>query len=129
MSELRDKIRESIFTAKPKSEVFPFFGNDIEIRQPQLGVILGVRQDDQEAQITKMLTDYTYVPGTEEKVFSPEDAEALLTIPFGADMSMFTSKMNALLGVNPTEVKAGIEDTMKMAGPGTAALPDDGRLP
>lgn len=110
----RDEIRAGIFNAKPKSEVVTdFFGFDVEIRQPELGVILATRQEDESNQVARMLTDYTYVPETNDKVFEREDVEAIQRIPFGPEMKRYIDKMNELLGVDPKDTVAGIDQAKK----------------
>lgn len=110
----RDNIRSAVFGAKPKRKlVEDFFGFNVEIVQPSLGVILATRQEGEESQLSKMLIDYTFVPNTGEKVFEPADAEALLAIPFGAEMKRFTDAMNEILGIDSKQIENGIKDATK----------------
>lgn len=110
----RDEIRAKVFGAKPKRKIVKdFFGADVEIVQPSLGVILATRQEGEDSQISKMLIDYTYLPNTQEKVFESADAEALLAIPFGEEMKRFTDAMNEILGISSKEIEMGIKDATK----------------
>lgn len=106
----RDRIRGAVFGAKPKSEVFTFFGEQVEIRQPSLGIILEQRQASSDEQTFNMLLNYTFVPGTVEKVFEQADIDALRNVPFGEDMNNFTTKMQKLLGLSATDVNKEVDE-------------------
>ena len=62
-----------------------------------------------------MLTDYAYVPGTNEKVFEVEDIDSLKNLPFGAEFTRLMDKVNALLGIKAEEVEKTIKDAEKSA--------------
>lgn len=111
----RDRIRSAVFNAKPKTDEMIFFGQKVELRQPSLGAIMGVRERSQEEQTYQMLLNYTYVPGTGELVFEPGDVEALKEIPFGEDMQEFTKRVQKILGLIPQEVTADVKEAEKSA--------------
>lgn len=112
----RDEIRAKIFAAKPKSEaVEDFFGTTIEIRQPSLKVALQQRNAAEEDRMYAMLTDYAFVPGTNEKVFEETDIDSMRELPFGPDFNRLMDKINKLLGVDPKVVEAAIKDAEKSA--------------
>lgn len=112
----RDEIRSAIFSAKPKSVLVEnFFGVTLELRQPGLQQALQVRETDQAEQVYTMLLDYSYVPGTNEKVFSPEDVDSLRELPFGGEMVNLISKVTELLGTDPAVVEAEIKKAEKSA--------------
>lgn len=110
----RDEIRAKVLGAKPLVKVVEdFFGVTVELRQPDLGTILNAREEDQSNQVTRMLTDFTFVPGTEEKVFEPADADALIKLPFGPPMQRFIDSMNEILGVDAGKLEAAVKDATK----------------
>jgi hypothetical protein len=112
----RDAIRAKIFGAKPKSELVEnFFGTTIEIRQPTLQVALEQRNTDEKDRLYFMLTDYAYVPETNEKVFEKEDIDNIRNLPFGPEFNALMDKINSLLGIKPEEVEATIADAEKSA--------------
>ncbi len=112
----RDEIRSAIFSAKPKSVLVEnFFGVTLELRQPGLQQALQVRETDQAEQVYTMLLDYSYVPGTNEKVFSAEDVDSLRELPFGGEMVNLISKVTELLGTDPAVVEAEIKKAEKSA--------------
>lgn len=113
---LRDQIRKNVFDAKPEVRaVEDFFGSTVELRQPELGVVLNMRKDDETSQVARMLIDYTYVPGTDEKVFEEADVDAIQKIPFGPQMKNYIDQMNTLLGVDPVKTEDAIKDATKSA--------------
>lgn len=111
----RDAIRSRIFSSKPKSKIINFYGAQVEIRQPKLDVILNVDREDRRAQAFTMLTDFTYVPGTNEKVFEEADIDALRELPFGDDMTNYLEEIQGLLGIAPKEVDKALKDAEKSA--------------
>ena len=88
---IRDEIRAKILSQenmRGKSVELKFFGADIELRQPSLGQIQQYMESgDNKISLIRMLLDYAYVPGTDERVFEAGDVEALSQLPFGEDMS------------------------------------------
>lgn len=110
----RDDIRSKIFSAKPKSELVEnFFGTTIELRQPTLEIALQQRDTAEADRIYFMLTDYSFVPGTDEKVFDKEDVDAIRQLPFGGEFTGLMNKVNSLLGLKTEEVEAAIKDAKK----------------
>lgn len=110
----RDEIRAAIFGAKPKSEIVEdFFGVTIEMRQPSLQVALNQKEASEEDRMYLMLTDYTYVPNTNEKVFEREDIDNMRTLPFGGEFQRLMEKVNKLLGLDPKEVEGGVRSAEK----------------
>ena len=112
----RDEMRAKIFGAKPKSEmVYDFFGTTLELRQPTLAVALAQRNNEEEDRLYLMLTDYAFVPGTDEKVFESGDIDSLRTLPFGPEFTSLMGQVNKLLGINPEGVEKAIEAAEKSA--------------
>lgn len=110
----RDEIRAKVLGAKPLVKVVEnFFGVTVELRQPDLGTILNAREEDQSNQVTRMLTQFTFVPGTEEKVFEDADADALIKLPFGEQMQRFIDAMNEILGVDAKKLEEAVKDATK----------------
>lgn len=97
----RNAIRAAIFNQSVRSKIVQFAGVDVEIRQPAIGAVLDIHggQINQADMATRMLLDYCFVPGTNEKVFEPADAEAIHAMPFNADWTNLTSEINALTGI------------------------------
>lgn len=102
----RDAIRAAIFSGdnprtKPKSEFVDLFGEQVEIRQPNLDTILSLQsREDKKQAMVDMLVAYTYVPETNDKVFESGDAEGLLALPFGEDYSRVQAAITKLTNVN-----------------------------
>lgn len=111
----RDELRAKIFAPKTlKREIVPFFGVEIELRQPTLGDILAVRETGAtQSAIINILMDYAHIPGTDEKVFESGDAESLLAMPWGAD---FTTLNNALERLTEINFSVGADASKKTPG-------------
>jgi hypothetical protein len=110
----RDELRAKIFSSAPKSAtVEDFFGTTIEIRQPSLEVALAQRHTDEENRVYFMLTDYAYVPGTDQKLFDPEDVENIKQLPFGPEFTRLIDAVNDLLGIKAQEVDEAIKEAEK----------------
>lgn len=113
----RDDLRAAIFNAKPKSEIVENFlgGTTIELRQPPLRVALEQRNVSEEDRMFYMLQNYTFVPGTKERLFERGDIETMKDMPFGAEFQNLMDALNRLLGINPQEVEAQIKEAEKSA--------------
>lgn len=98
----RDALRSTIFSTKtPQSKVISFMGTQIEIRQPTLGAVAHAQEAGAgKNAIAFALISYAYIPGTDEKVFDPEDLDALLSLPFGADFLDVAKAVEELSKVN-----------------------------
>lgn len=114
MAKSRNEIRSAIFSgvnAKPKSKTIKFFGEDVEVRQPDMKTILDYRdanQEDRRKAMVNMIITYVYVPGSQEKVFDTADEEGLLAMPFGADYTRLQKTISEL-----TDVNLAVEETTK----------------
>lgn len=113
----RERMRANILGAKAQSELVIVFGEELELRQPSLGVIMAAKTEGTTNQVTTMMTGYAYIPGTNEKVFEEGDADAIMELPMGPDMKRFLDAMNKLLGVevDAKELEAKISDRTKSA--------------
>ena len=121
-SDLKDKIRaKTIGSAK----VFRFReieiddeGTKIEIREPTVkewgNILRNVMSVDGDKGQTKMEYDQylvwsviccSYVPGTQEKVFSEEDYETLLNVPKSSWVSEFSEIAMAMMQSNVEEAE------------------------
>lgn len=115
-TQTRDEIRAKIFSTRPKTLLVEnFFGTTIELRQPTLEVALTQREESEADRVYLMLTEYAYVPGTEEKVFSFEDVDNIKQLPFGGDFTNLVDKVNELLGIKVEEVEKAIKEAEKSA--------------
>ena len=101
-NKTRDQLRSQIFSAaKPASKTFTFFGAEIELRQPTMGVIMEAQKiEDRARAAALMVVRYAYVPGTEEKVFDEADVDTILSMPFGKDLRTLNETITELTGVD-----------------------------
>jgi hypothetical protein len=98
----RGDVRANIFARKElRKKKIEFFGEEIELRQPQLGDIISAREnDDRQAAVIETLIKYAFVPDTDEKVFEEGDADSFKTMPFGADFLRVNNALEELTDVN-----------------------------
>lgn len=100
----KDAMRAKIFSAQSmdrKTVVVPFYGADIELRQPSVGEIEKLfDKETGKMSFVNMLIDHAYVPGTSEKVFTFADHDQLKDLPFNEDMSKVAETISKLTNVN-----------------------------
>lgn len=97
-AELRAKIFAS---RKVRSKVVEFFDVEIELRQPTLGDIVSAQQNEnREAAVIETLVKYSYIPGTDEKIFDESDADGFKSMPFGADFLRVSNALEELTEVS-----------------------------
>jgi hypothetical protein len=113
MSSVRDELRGKIFAHRAlKSEVVTIFGQEVEIRQPTMGQLLGARDEpDRRKAIVNLMIEYTYVPGTNERVFEDGDFESIISMPFGDDLAKVNQAINRLTSVVVADAKNGSAPT------------------
>lgn len=105
MANKRQELRDKLFTsAKRESIKITFFGQEIELRQPDVGSIIDdAANPDKKSTSIHMLVDYAYVPGTDEKVFDEADIEVLRSMPWGKDFTTLTGHLRKLTGLEIEE--------------------------
>ncbi len=98
----RDSIRSKILSSKKlNSKIINFFGAEVEIRQPDLGKVIEMREvQGNESVLINSLIEQVFVPGTNEKVFEDADIETLKTLPFGADFVNLSKALEELSEIN-----------------------------
>ena len=100
IAELRQQTRDLIMTTKPKSILLDVFGTQIELRQPNLRTIMTTQSmDDRAAAAAIMLINYSYLPGTNTKVFEDVDVDGILGLPFGSDFQKIQEAISELTDV------------------------------
>lgn len=111
----RDEVRAQIFKHRMlKTKEIEFLGVDIEMRQPTLADVMEVKESvgsDGELAVIQMLIKYSYVPGTDEKVFEPGDVESFKRMPFDGDFLKVAKTLEELSDVNFHEAKPGSSAT------------------
>lgn len=106
MAKTRSELRDAIFSSdktKPQTRDVTFFGEKLEIRQPDLKTILSISSssaENRQLAIVDMIIAYAYVPGTDERVFEDPDKDTLLALPFGSDYTELQKAISELTNVN-----------------------------
>jgi len=100
----RDEVRAKIFSSENKrfkTKTIDLFGAPVELRQPTLGMILEAQQSgDRKLSLMRLLVDYCYVPGTEEKVFELTDMDSLMAMPFSEDLMRVNTTIAELTNID-----------------------------
>ncbi len=105
----RDEIRGSIFNnvqQRREGREIDFFGQKIELRAPSLGAII-----NREGVINAVtiLIENSYIPGTDEKVFEEADRDALMKLPFNADLMSVARALEELTGIDVKAEEGNLE--------------------
>src|SRR5712691_7039361 len=102
MSVERDALRGKLLqTRQPLAKEITFFGEKIELRQMLLSDVMKAKDaPDDQNRLVRILIDYAFVPGTDEKVFEEGDVEALLAQPFGQDFVDLSNALTELTSIN-----------------------------
>jgi hypothetical protein len=115
---LKDQIRATIFADGnriPAKREIMLFGEKVEIRQPTLAQISRLSKqgdNDKVPPIVKIMIEYIYVPGTDDKVFDSADAEQLAGMPSGKWLSDMNTAIEELTGVDVKVAEKNSEETV-----------------
>jgi hypothetical protein len=108
----RDAIRAAFFNQKIQAKTVTVAGIAMEIRQPAVGDIMMMQvpegMDSRKYAAAKVLCDYCYVPGTDEKVFDQADIESILAVPFSGDWVKLQTEIDSL-----TDIMSQLETATK----------------
>lgn len=129
MSSKRDKLRNATLGVQPvfKSEFIEYNGQKYEMRQPTIKSRAELRdkciksverhepkgtnktENSVDVNIFEFLVwsviQNTFVPGTDERVFTEEDYDVLVSNPTGGFMDEFSEVASAIVNVKSEEVK------------------------
>lgn len=118
MTRNRDEIRAALFSSKSKKQakrIIELFGESVEIRQPNISQITKLGKEAGESKIppiVRALIEYSYVPGTDDKLFDSADAEQIATMPTGKWLTDFNQALLELTGINVEEAEKNSEETV-----------------
>ncbi len=121
---LRDDIRAKVFSGDTfKREPVEAFGATIEIRQTTLGRVLELQEklgEDRKIAIGLAFIEFCYVPGTDERLFSDEDLDLVLGLPFGDDFQKAQTAINKMMGITEKEVDDAKGNSQETSGDTTS---------
>jgi len=106
-NDVRDSVRSRIFSAKKfETRTIKIFDQEVEVRQPSIGQIVDrMNMADDPKQVVDMLIEHCYVPGTDTKVFDPEDKDSILSWPVGQWFTEFNNALTELMEINVEEAE------------------------
>lgn len=113
----RNAMRAAMFSdenKKPASEPLTLFGQDVEVRQPSLSQLNALSRKAADVKIpgvVNLMIEYCYIPGTDEKVFDPGDAEQLASMPTGKWLNDFNAVVQKLSGIDIKAAEKNSEET------------------
>ena len=100
-------LRSQVFAkaSKPQRLPFTFNGVPMEFVQPNIAKMYGSERSSAEGKsfIVFAMIENAYAPGTNEKIFTPEDYDAIMEMPIGAEMSKITKLVTEMFGLNVEE--------------------------
>jgi hypothetical protein len=98
----RDEARAAILNAKGATRPLTIFGVDLEMREPPIQDVIDAQQHtDQKQAFANLVIKFSYLPGESEPLFTDEDAEQLLNMPFGKDARQLMAVIQDFMGVTP----------------------------
>lgn len=110
MSDQRDALRSKLLEPKKfKTKKVNIFGQDIEIRQPSVGQIFDASEEDPKKAMVKIMLNYCYVPGSNERIFEPGDAQAILSWPVDDWLTHMNEAVAELTGAEMEQAAKNLE--------------------
>jgi len=109
-----ESVRSKIFddeTAKPEVVEYTFRGVTLEWRQPLIESLQRSEDDADRSNrnfMVTMIIDNSYLPGTEDKVFSVEDYDRLVKMPLNQEFRKVLTRITSALGLD-----AEVEEKVK----------------
>ena len=76
--------------------------------------IQAARESDSDHSIVIwLIINYTFVPGTDDRVFEEGDRDALLNLPYGADMNRMNKALNDLTDLTTKDAEGNLGTTRR----------------
>jgi hypothetical protein len=103
-----ESIRSQIFGRgkRFKKERVTLFGATVEFRQPTVRSLLGGDDEETTAHRTaRLIVENTYVPGTNDRVFSEEHIDDLMSMQFDKSLNRISELIQEFTGVSAEERK------------------------
>lgn len=106
-------IRSGILGSKKgKTKIVDMFGHNVEVRQPTVGQLLDLESnEDRKSALVNMLVTYCYMPKSDQRIFTKEDASELMALPAGEWLSGFNDAIAELTNVDVAEAEKNLEAT------------------
>ena len=103
-AQLRDGLLGNV--PKAKTRIIQLFDMPIELHQPTLRSILDNQAiEDTKQRGTKMIIEYSYVPGTNERIFDDADREMIHNWPFTGELVDLQMAIADLTGVDTADAE------------------------
>ncbi len=111
----RDEIRAKVFaSSNTVTEVLDVYGTQIELKPPTLGALMDAQDaPDTKTSVARMIIEYSYVPGTQIRVFEEADIDSILDLRFGEDLRKMQAAITRLSGVDMDQAKEDIKSPLE----------------
>lgn len=112
-SSMKKQLRDKILNTRPNAtKTVSLFGNSVELKQPTIGELLALQElANNKERIVAVMLNHCYVPGTNDKIFEPEDGEALLALPFSEDITRVQEAFGDLTDIDLGQVEGNSKPT------------------
>lgn len=102
----REQIREAMFAnanAKPKVIEYEFLGQKLEWRCPSILEMQEIRDQENRNLMVSLIIGYSYIPGTEEKVFSDDDYKVIMEMPISGSFNTAVNSISEAINMKVEE--------------------------
>lgn len=85
----REELRDIALNLKPEFRIVTFCGQQVEVRQPSLRDVMNYQSlttDDRAIGAARMIQQYTYMVGSNVRLFEPGDDEVIAGLPMSHDI-------------------------------------------
>ena len=94
--------RAAIFNAKPQTQALTFAGVPIIIQEPAFGEVIDSQQnEDRKVGMAMLIVKYVYLADG-QKLFSEEDVDSIIALPWNEDLRTLNNAISKFLGVAPS---------------------------
>jgi hypothetical protein len=112
----RDAIRAAILNAGHEDDIVSVYGMQVAVRTPCLEDLLQYRESqNDDFAMARAIANNVYMPGTDDRVFTEGDVEALMQAKFTPDMRRLNQAVMKVLGATETLEKKVGDDTKSPA--------------
>lgn len=102
----RDQIRAAMFESEhalAKAIPIQYLGADLEWRNPTIRQMQELRDQEDKNFMVLLLIGYTFIPGTDEKIFEDTDYDRLVDMPIHGDFQKVVNTIAATIDLNVEE--------------------------
>lgn len=102
----REQIRAAMFAdvnSQPKSVLYEFLGQKLEWRCPSILEMQEQRDQEGRNLMVSLIVGYSFIPGTEEKVFVDGDYDTIIQMPMSGSFQEAVTKISETINLKVEE--------------------------